>query len=629
MLRLQTLQSTITSLEADKAFLTTELERGRQEWATYRRETHDQLVRVQTELEESQIDQRNAQSSLDNLRTSHDALKHRHEETLSQLAHLREESEANQGSFASEMSSMKRLVDMMDTREADRRKRVEDIERGLEEERERMKEREDELRNELEREREKFDALETRYGEMREALERGAGAARSGSPFVDGPGTPSPVGSGFALSPSAQLAVRGQKSGRSYAEIYAEYVRMEQELIGERAETKRLSDCLAQILGDIEERVSAGDDACPSVTDTILLQAPLLKEQRQEYERLTVESTHLASQLAQAVADREAATRRAEASRLDVERLERENNLFTAQLRDLGRQVRTLARSLASAQGITNNGDADDFDEDEAAILRRAESDATTDAVVSAHLVTFSTINELQVQNQKLLRITREMGAQMEAREEDAIGRRRDLENRAVEEAHELILRLKDEVEAQRLKTEAFERERDMFRRMLAQRGDGSAASAAGAAVERGPAGGDSMDVDTPRILADVQANFDAYKNEIAVDSQRLRDDLKEAQQAANSARTELAKSKAQAEYTAGEFRRVRCTRPRCLRFADIENPRAERLKLLTDTYELQQTEMTQLSKRAQQLQQSAAKQEMASHKVRSVVCHLQFQNRS
>lgn len=278
----------------------------------------------------------------------------------------------------------------------------------------------------------------------------------------------------------------------------------------------------------------------------------MLKEQRAEYERLSVEATHLASQLAQAVWDRDASDRRSEAFRLDADRLERDNSILGAQLRDLGRQVRTLARSVAASQGLVS-GNVDDFDEEEEQIKKRAEEDSTTDAVVSAHLVTFSNINELQVQNQKLLRITREMGAQMERGEEDAIGRRRDLENKAVEEAHELILRLKNEVESQRAKTESFERERDMFRRMLVQRGSasgGEGGASAGAMVRNG----DSMDVDTPRLLADVQSNFDAYKSEIAVDSQRLREDLKEAQQAANAARTELAKSKAQAEYTAGEL---------------------------------------------------------------------------
>lgn len=141
----------------------------------------------------------------------------------------------------------------------------------------------------------------------------------------------------------------------------------------------------------------------------------------------------------------------------------------------------------------------------------------------------------------------------MERGEEEYAARRRDVENRAVEEAHELILKLKEEVEGQRERMGAFERERDMFRRMLAQRGEGGGM----AAITSGGASNgtsDSMDVDTPRLLADVQSNFDAYKNEIAIDSQRLREDLKDAQHAANAARTELAKSKAQAEYTAGEW---------------------------------------------------------------------------
>ena len=148
---------------------------------------------------------------------------------------------------------MKRLVEMMEKREGERKRRVEEVERGLEDERAASQEREEALKEELQAEKERCDALEVRYSEIREALDRGTTSA-----FLrdDSQGTPSPAGSSFALSPSAQLAVRGQKSGRSYAEVYGEYVRMEEELIRERAESKRLSDCLSQILGDIEERVS-------------------------------------------------------------------------------------------------------------------------------------------------------------------------------------------------------------------------------------------------------------------------------------------------------------------------------------------------------------------------------------
>ncbi|KAM0789729.1 hypothetical protein ACM66B_006586 [Microbotryomycetes sp. NB124-2] len=569
LLRIQTLQSTVTSLEADKAFLTEELERVRNESSTFRREKHEELVRMQSQLDTAQIEARSAKSTLDALKVAHEQLQSRYNETLQALSTTREELEANEGNFASEMNSMKRFVEMMEKREDERKNRIEEIERALEEERAALAEREGALQDELQAERDRYDALEQRYAEMREVWDRRAALL----PRDDLGASPSPAGSSFALSPSAQMAVRGQRGGRSYAEVYSEYIRMEEELIKERAETKRLSDCLAQILGDIEER------------------APLLKEQRLEYERLTVEATQLASRLAQALSERDQSEQRAQASKLDVERLEQENDIFSRQLSDLGRQVRTLLRSLAVTQGVVeaSNGDADAFDEEEAAILRRAEIDSTTDSIVSAHLVTFSTINELQVQNQKLLRITREMGAQLEKGEEDAINKRRNLENKAVEEAHELILRLKEEVESQRAKSDAFERERDMFRRMLAQRktvgGDDSTDSEIGRA--RGGVEGEA-----PRLLADVQANFDAYKAEIAIDSARLRDDLKEAQHAASQARTELAKSRAQAEYT------------------------AERLRLLQQSFDLQSSELAQVNKRTSQLQDNLARQEMSAHKL-------------
>ncbi|GAA5919237.1 hypothetical protein JCM1841_006512 [Sporobolomyces salmonicolor] len=574
LLRVQTLQSTISSLEADKTFLTTELERGRSEWAAYRREKQAELSRVQSELENKESEERAAKTSLESLRKAHEGLKERHDTAISELAKVREELGTNEANFATEMGSMRRLVELMEKREEERKRRVEEVEKALEEEREALREREEELRDQLAQERERADALEVRYQETREALERGnaSGAFRDGSVGV--PGTPGSVASdSFALSPSAQLAVRGQKTGRSYAEVYGEYIKMEEELARERAETKRLGECLAQILADIEER------------------APLLQEQRLEYERLSLEATQLASQLAQALTDRDVSSRHAESLRLDVDRLSTDNTILSQQLSDLGRQVRTLARVLAASENAALEGDVNDpsFDEEEAAILLRAETSGDTDSVVSAHLVTFRTINELQVQNQKLLKITRQMGAQLEKGEEDARARRRGEENKAIEEAHELVLRLKEEVESQRARTEAGEKERDMLRRMLSQRG----ASLPGSGGENGPGGAGGADaLEATRLLADVQANFDAYKNEITIDTQRLRDDLAQAQKDANAARTELARSKAQGEFM------------------------AERFRLLTESYELQKGEMAQMSKRASEVQQTMARQDMATHKM-------------
>lgn len=255
LLRLQTLQSTVTSLEADNTFLKTELERGRSEWSSYRREKHAEIAQLQSQLESKTMEEKNSRTSLETLKKVHEQLKEKHNETITELAKVREELVTNEGNFTTEMTSMRRLVELMEKREEERKKRVEDVEKALEEERNALAEKEDELRDQLLQERERGDALEVRYQDLREALERGNGQRDGGGDFI--PGTPgSVVSDSFALSPSAQLAVRGQKSGRSYAEIYGEYIKMEEELAKERAETKRLGEILSQILGDIEERVS-------------------------------------------------------------------------------------------------------------------------------------------------------------------------------------------------------------------------------------------------------------------------------------------------------------------------------------------------------------------------------------
>lgn len=208
-------------------------------------------MRVQSELEARELGEKTATTTLETIRQAHQGLKARHEESLQTLARVREELGVNEGNFAREMGSMERLVELMKKREEERKNRVEEVERGLEDERRDHQEKEDDLREELRTERERCDELELKCAEMREALERGL----SSSSMLGYGDASSPAGSPFALSPSAQLAVRGQKTGRSYAEIYGEYIRMQDELAKERAETKRLGECLTQILGDIEERV--------------------------------------------------------------------------------------------------------------------------------------------------------------------------------------------------------------------------------------------------------------------------------------------------------------------------------------------------------------------------------------
>jgi nucleoprotein TPR len=212
------------------------------------------LITLQNQLESKSLEATTASSSLDKVKASYGAMKIRYEEMMVNLASVKEELATNESQFSNEISSMRRLVEMMEKREVERKARMEDVERALEEDRGETVAIEEEWKAELERERERSDALEEKCSELREALEQSVNGVSGRSNYIEGSPTASSGGL-LALNQSAQGAVRLQKTGRSYAQVYSEYVKMQEDLANERAETKRLGEILSQILLDIEERV--------------------------------------------------------------------------------------------------------------------------------------------------------------------------------------------------------------------------------------------------------------------------------------------------------------------------------------------------------------------------------------
>lgn len=463
----------------------------------------------------------------DSLVDAHEALSRRHELALAERAALREQLASAQADFTHEAAALKRLVDALERRDAERQKALEHAEHELEALRERASDARVERELERERAAQTIDELETRLEELKAALENAADDHDDNNAEEQ-----------MLLSPSAQVLANNNNGstlkGRTYTDVYAELVRTKDALSAERRESRRLASALDEILQDIQ------------------LRAPMLREQRDEHARLAHECALLAGQLADARERHDAAQREARDARRDIERRETEHGLDKLQIRDMGRQIRRLLRVMASRDfaGIdARSSGAREDDEDEEAILRRAEERDDTDAVVSAHLVTFSTVDELQAQNAKLLRITRELGARLEADERDADARRTASEQQALEHAHELVVRLKDELANARLSAEARLKERDMYRRMLAGGGSQPATATATDDEPSDAVARLGTDNNNNNAAAEVQRNFDAYRHEMELDTRRLRDDLTASERTAATLRTELAKANAQREF--------------------------------------------------------------------------------
>lgn len=239
-------------------------------------------------MDQAQTERDSANKSLNTLRTSHADLQARLTDSVERVRDLASQLAESEASFRAEIETQKRLVDAMEAREVDRSKRMEEIEGEWEQRRADVEARENEASEIVERERRRGDELERRLNEMREAAERlGAGEEvallrndRAGTPaslaggFAATPGTPlgrimqgGTSGMMSMLSPAAALASRMQKQGMSITEVYGQLVATQDELAKERAEVGRLSECLAQILAEIEDRVSLATSlqrSCPS-----------------------------------------------------------------------------------------------------------------------------------------------------------------------------------------------------------------------------------------------------------------------------------------------------------------------------------------------------------------------------
>lgn len=334
------------------------------------------------------------------------------------------------------------------------------------------------------------------------------------------------------------------------------------------------------------------------------IQAPILSQQRAEYERLQQESGQLASQLSQALAERDTYAQSSEEHAQKLAKSSRENTLLQKQLDDLGRQIRVLLKELSRMQDPSLPSDAEfEFEEN----LPPAEN---VEEVITNNLVVFRSLPQLQQQNQKLLKVVRDLGARMEAEEKDYRATLEHEQSEAVREAHEAIKQLQEQLESQSKSSEvtiqAYMKERDSLRALLARQNGGQTLPSivngdVNGNVAPVPVSASALQVPQSELakeLAEVQSQFEAYKNEIGIDSHRLREEASLSQRESNQLRAALAKANAKIEFLDGEFivNRLATCIVECL-VLDIE-----RHHMVQDQALVQERELNNLSKRNQDL---------------------------
>lgn len=239
-----------------------ELSAKSEEFAKYRREKHTEIVSLQAQCDSLTQSNLSAQTTLKALQSSHSSQSHQLTQTLARVQDLTGQLAEQEATYASEASGLRRLVAMMEEREKQAKAIVEGIESEWADVGEKAEKREATLKEEIEREKKSREAAEKRVDELETVLDR---MNRGELPILGGsPGTPMRTPGGatdpltqsmMGLSPTVAMASKAQRSGKTFTEVYADYVRLQEQFAQKCSEYDHMDRTLSAVLAQIEERV--------------------------------------------------------------------------------------------------------------------------------------------------------------------------------------------------------------------------------------------------------------------------------------------------------------------------------------------------------------------------------------
>jgi nucleoprotein TPR len=447
-LNLQQLEQQVLLQSKNNEWINSQLEGKISEFNTFRNEKLGLISSLQNDLAALQI-------SFHSLESSNDRLKDRFAETtqklndaLNKIKQLQDEKATNEEAFLNDMDALRKLAEVWEKAATDLKTRVQELEEALDNERTRAIEEVGYYEEEAEREKAKAEKLEKKLANLEtqlgESLNNGAlPASLLNNGFKNGP-----------VTTSTDIVCEIQKNGGSLVQLYSDFSEVKTRLEREKIKNTALREQLSSILEDMES------------------QAPVILAEREENFRLESELAQLSVDLETATKKNEELADKLKTSEIKAADAERESKLLNTQIKDLSRQV----QNLLIQQQLTNDTTAPLTSAEHIALQRLVKgedpTESDTDKLISKRLVLFNNTIQLQKQNENLLKITRQLGSEMEKKEAESKKLLDNVESTAVSEATEVIKTLQEDVENLQAKLSTVQRERDMFRRMLSNRSE-------------------------------------------------------------------------------------------------------------------------------------------------------------
>lgn len=591
----QGLRQEVEHLKRHNDWLDTELQTKSSEHTKFRKEKNARIAELQRRNDDlsNNVDALNRTERT--LRTRLDEVSQKADDAFSRIQQLQEETARKDEAFDVERNAANRLAELMKNSANTERQRQQDLQTQLEAAKEEASEEIGRIVAECDTEHRQREAGERRIADLELQIERlEADVARlhdqvssgdSPAQGVNGSLTPSRINSRMISPSPARL-----KGGMSVTQLYSDNNNFKAQLEQERRQRQKLEETIDSMMQDLEAMQPQVDDL------------------RMDNTRLESDFNEISSLCDAIGKERDQAAKDARKGQAQVAAKMKEGEVLKQQLRDLSSQVKILLMELhlrddgveqlsperrlqleRLAQGQINEDEMDDATD--------------TDRFISQNLVTFKSIVELQEQNSKLVKVTRELGEKME--HEEAL--RKDSANAAQsrEDLQQKYDRCKDEIKALVTQSESYVRERDIFKRMLFQKGhdvnsisgqsiDGDLPATPSRSImdstEHSPNSRDM--VESARVLKDMQAHLDSYRQEAATDRSTLKQQVDSLSKQNSGLRGEVSRSGSQVSLA------------------------HERYEMLQANYGMLKTENAELQKRSQFNSENATKQELRIQQV-------------
>uniref|UniRef100_A0A8C1EWN1 Nucleoprotein TPR n=1 Tax=Cyprinus carpio carpio TaxID=630221 RepID=A0A8C1EWN1_CYPCA len=427
-------------LQGQVTWLNTELKAKSEELLSLSRQKGNEILELQYNLNNKEDEITCLQDQVTSLKASNENLQRQAEEMITKMREAKEQQANLEEKFSNELNANIKLSNLYKGAAADAEAKSEELSRAVDELHKLLKEagegkqlyRSDTYKEFAEL-KEKISSQEKELDHANELLSdtkhRGTASILTEAQVT-------------TMSPTAAAVAKIIKPGMKLTELYTAYVETQEQLQREKLETKRLHKYLDDIVQEMEAK------------------APILKRQREEYERMQKSVSSLSAKLEQAVVEVHRLQKEADEGNKRASVSERDNQRFEVQLADMAQQVRVLLIELEEARGNYVMREEDE--------VCSADVSSTSE-VISQHLVTFRSVEELQQQNQRLLVALRDLSEEKEKVELEGDTMKHGEVEKYLEELQHELEQLKEKRAHDLQKVDAVARQRDMFRMLLTQ----------------------------------------------------------------------------------------------------------------------------------------------------------------